>query len=618
MGERRWGRGTRALVLAVPAVAALAAVLLVAAPAPGLSTTDRLPDLVSDAPDGAYLDDWTDSASRRLLLRFNGYVHNDGAGALEITGASPSMEADDFSPEMMSVWQRIYDTGGGHRDDTSGNPTVIFESADGHNHWHLRSAMRYGLYDVEQPTLVAPAMKVGFCLADSEPVGPPTIPRTYPLDEDDPFCQQGELQAPSITMGITPGWRDRYGAGLTFQWVDVSSVLPGRYRLGAESDPDQHLIEEDEENNGVTFAAAETVIPGYLAQPVTLAPSGAGSTTVPLTAESFGSPGEIRYRIESAPARGTLSAAVGSVLAPGGTLTYTPSASYAGFDTFTYSAFDATTEAFPTQPAIAAVTVSSSSGLPTVAVSGAPATLIAATAVQLTATVTADPPAVIWSVNGVPGGSASTGTITSGGLYTAPTAVPTPSSVQIRATSANAFSQVSIQIVPPPPIVPAPSPTPPAPPSPPPPPAPAPQASPPPSPRPPAASPTIVTPTGTATPAKTNALRSISLARYGDDLLVAAASTRAGTVRVVARKAGKILGSCTIATPSNRLLTCAIGVKRALVTKGVAVTLTLQVKGRLAAIRHVAFVTFYGTTRDGMRYWTKPPANVSLSRHQHG
>src|ERR1700722_7038335 len=43
---------------------------------------------------------------------------------------------------------------------------------------------------------------------------------------------------------------------------------------------------------------------------------------------------------------------------------------------------------------------------------------------------------VTWSVNSVAGGSATTGTIDANGLYTAPTALPTPNTVTITATSA--------------------------------------------------------------------------------------------------------------------------------------------------------------------------------------
>jgi len=43
---------------------------------------------------------------------------------------------------------------------------------------------------------------------------------------------------------------------------------------------------------------------------------------------------------------------------------------------------------------------------------------------------------VTWSVNGIPGGNAATGTISGTGLYTSPTVVPNPPTVTITATSA--------------------------------------------------------------------------------------------------------------------------------------------------------------------------------------
>jgi len=44
---------------------------------------------------------------------------------------------------------------------------------------------------------------------------------------------------------------------------------------------------------------------------------------------------------------------------------------------------------------------------------------------------------VVWSVNGIAGGSASSGTISSSGMYTAPAALPNPNSVSIEATSSS-------------------------------------------------------------------------------------------------------------------------------------------------------------------------------------
>jgi hypothetical protein len=55
---------------------------------------------------------------------------------------------------------------------------------------------------------------------------------------------------------------------------------------------------------------------------------------------------------------------------------------------------------------------------------------------QFTATVTGTSnTAVSWSVNGIPGGNSTVGTITSTGLYTAPSNVPNPSTVSVTATA---------------------------------------------------------------------------------------------------------------------------------------------------------------------------------------
>ena len=50
--------------------------------------------------------------------------------------------------------------------------------------------------------------------------------------------------------GISRGWRDFYPGDLPFQWIDVSDVVPGRYRLGGEVDPDNFVAESNEANNG--------------------------------------------------------------------------------------------------------------------------------------------------------------------------------------------------------------------------------------------------------------------------------------------------------------------------------------------------------------------------------
>ena len=53
------------------------------------------------------------------------------------------------------------------------------------------------------------------------------------------------------------------------QWVDVSDVQPGVYRLGAEIDTDNVIREASEANNTVAFADRRHTVPGYRARPST-------------------------------------------------------------------------------------------------------------------------------------------------------------------------------------------------------------------------------------------------------------------------------------------------------------------------------------------------------------
>jgi parallel beta helix pectate lyase-like protein len=72
----------------------------------------------------------------------------------------------------------------------------------------------------------------------------------------------------------------------------------------------------------------------------------------------------------------------------------------------------------------------------TVMVSSSSSSVLLGNKQQLTATVTGTSnTAVTWSVNGVPGGNSTAGTISSAGLYTAPQDLPNPATVTIQATS---------------------------------------------------------------------------------------------------------------------------------------------------------------------------------------
>src|SRR6266566_654472 len=80
--KRRWTRRRASLIAATAFVGAWNLGFAQAA-----SVTDLLPNLVADPPSRAYLS----SEMGRLLLRFDGYVHNIGPGPLEVTGQRASI-----------------------------------------------------------------------------------------------------------------------------------------------------------------------------------------------------------------------------------------------------------------------------------------------------------------------------------------------------------------------------------------------------------------------------------------------------------------------------------------------------------------------------------------------
>ncbi len=326
----------------------LVASLMWAAPA-AHAVTDLLPDLVAEAPTGPRALELTRTAEGRdrLLLRFDGSIHNIGAGPLEIRGSRP------VNGTMTVSGQRIYRSDSSFRDDNSRHPTIQFENADGHRHWHLRGAARYSLWDEAGGTQAAPASKVGFCLLDSrrvESFGPTSAVYTKTATQ---YCGEGQPNASQVSEGISRGWLDFYNANLPFQWVDVSDVTPGRYRLGAEVDPDNFVFERNEQNNGPALASSIVTVPGYAAEPISI--SGRGPFRIGLSAKQYGSTGPPVFAIESAPSHGTLSAPGGAALAVP-QVDYAPQSRFAGQDSFTYSVRDSS-NAFPIRSSVATVTL---------------------------------------------------------------------------------------------------------------------------------------------------------------------------------------------------------------------------------------------------------------------
>jgi Lysyl oxidase len=545
VGLRAW----RALAILV---GALACALSLAQPA-SAQVTERLPDLVADAPTNPLLATYSHpDGTTHLLLRFDGYVHNRGTGALEMRGSQP------VGTEMTTVVQRVFRSDGSFLDDASLDPRIIWEPEDDHNHWHLMNAARYSLWNSDKTAEVAPAMKVGFCLIDSQRIetnGPST--RVYTTSANN-FCGQNQPTRSSLVEGVSAGWRDLYDRGLAFQWVDVTDVQPGVHWLRAEIDPDD-VVRESNEVNAATFAAASSTIPGYRALPVNAGVVNAsGPTTINLATQSFGSGlGARAFRIIVPPRHGKLNQASGPTFAASSVI-YTPDPGWVGPDTFSYETRDST-NTFPRYPANAAVTLNVGGVSPSVALSGAPASMTAGTSARLFASVFADNPRVDWTIDGISGGSAQVGSVDGFGLYSAPAQAPPSGNVTIRATTqSGAFDEVTIAITDPPPPQPA-----------------------------PATAAELAAVEAAPAPSVTGldqGLHGVGAIVDGRFLLVSARSGQAGVVRVWARNGDRRLGRCRLRTPAGRPLTCRIRIPRAVAALTTHVTVTLRVGGRLVEV----------------------------------
>jgi hypothetical protein len=334
--------------LAVVAIAIVLVSLLLCVAAPA-GAADLLPDLVAPEPTSPQVGTWTLADGQdHLLVRFDGYIHNVGAGALEIRGSNP------VNGVMTTTGQRIYQSGGGFRDDNSRHPQIYFENNDAHNHWHLRNAARFSVWNESGTAEVAVGAKVGFCLQDVDHVdafGPGN--RVY-SSAATAYCEQGSPGASSVYEGISRGWEDVYAAKLPFQWVDLSDVAPGRYRIGEAVDPDNFVIESNEADNGPTLAPDPITVPGYVA--ASGAVTAAHAQPIVLGAVPYGSPGPYQFKIESAPGHGTLNAPAGAPLT-GNQVVYAPTPGFAGADKFTFSVRD-TSSPYPIHSSVGVVDVS--------------------------------------------------------------------------------------------------------------------------------------------------------------------------------------------------------------------------------------------------------------------
>ena len=234
-------------------------------------------------------------------------------------------------------------------------------------------------------------MDSGLDVAERPDLHPNPGPERYKLsDPDIHFCKSGRPGAKNLRMGISEGWQDIYSFAAPFQWIDVSNVRPGYYRVGQRVDPDNVIVESDETNNGLALSQRLHVVPGYVARPETVRVEPDATVRFKLSADEYfddtnfedGSPRTRAHRIVTQPSHGSLD--IGdtvTVIVDGAThqvftdewVTYTPDPGYAGADSFTFVALDESLPRYPINPVVAKVTLDIGGLDATVTIDNAPA-----------------------------------------------------------------------------------------------------------------------------------------------------------------------------------------------------------------------------------------------------
>jgi hypothetical protein len=180
----------------------------------------------------------------RKWIRFSNSILNNGPGALELTGKRDPPSGD------ILVSQNIY-YGGGQFVQI---PLGRFEFEESHNHWHYDS---FSLYEVWRLGLggqllevVASSGKVSYCVRDSDPV--------QSLDDSQPVLSGAPDKAHYLScgwtvQGLSPGWVDTYWQNTPGQYVDISGLPDGDYLLVSTVDPENLLLETNEDNNAASL-----------------------------------------------------------------------------------------------------------------------------------------------------------------------------------------------------------------------------------------------------------------------------------------------------------------------------------------------------------------------------
>ena len=228
-------RGARRYFLPVVGSVALASTLV---PIVGGATVrDQLPDLRMGSPSALRV---TTLRSGRRLLRFTSMIVNAGPGPFVVRASRTST-----GKATMTVRQRIRRSDGSWRSVTT--RAIGRYAGDGHDHWHVQRVASYELFRLNGSRLKTGA-KIGFCFFDVRRASwLSTSVRTRRYRES--TC--GRRRSLTASMGLSNGWADVYPWDFAYQWIDISGIPDGSYRVCVTADPLERFVETRDGNNQV-------------------------------------------------------------------------------------------------------------------------------------------------------------------------------------------------------------------------------------------------------------------------------------------------------------------------------------------------------------------------------
>jgi lysyl oxidase len=222
----------RCALLIMPVVG----LMLLATAQPAAAATPGLPDLAMAPLADLSVDNTADG---RALLRFSTTIVNIGTGRFELSASRPDTSA------AFKVRQRLYDADGS-ADERRTSAKLIF-AGDGHTHWHVRNLESYELSSTGDGAKVGTSAKAGFCFSDDVRYRPSLAGAPASAQYHRPQC--GTPSSLSLVMGLSVGWGDRYGSKLPDQYIDITGLADGAYRLRATADASNWFKESNEKNN---------------------------------------------------------------------------------------------------------------------------------------------------------------------------------------------------------------------------------------------------------------------------------------------------------------------------------------------------------------------------------